>query len=351
MKSLNILYIYTTWNCNFKCIHCWVDGGEQTNEFVKKEDLFELIRQGINMGLKQIKWTGGEPLLCWELIKETILAFPNIRYFIESNGYLLDEEKIVFLREHKVAIAISLNGKEAKEHDGFVQKRGAFEKVVENIKQMISLNWPPMEIIQCVYKSNMDNLEENIAFYHGLGVQCVKLNPIINMGRSEGLLSAGLLPEAKDYLEINRRVNEYRRKTNKRVFLHQPMCLRNCENLNDFGSRKCGIENMLSLLPDGQLSICGYGGTEPEALIGKWEKGSELKKIWEENAFLQNLHSEINEEIEGICGKCIYERICKGDCKALSFKKYRKWNAPSPICQELYEQGLFPESRIDPRKN
>ena len=114
--------------CNMKCRHCvQIPGKKIYNRFSSKLSLkvWELIKNYISYCFnnppvyfktrKFIFW-GGEPLLHWEIIKDIvnrtknefgITRNSNFRFFIISNGLLLNDEIINFINETGIEFLLS----------------------------------------------------------------------------------------------------------------------------------------------------------------------------------------------------------------------------------------------------
>jgi MoaA/NifB/PqqE/SkfB family radical SAM enzyme len=94
VPPLTTYYMYITGGCNLACRHCWI-----SPSFAKADDIGECldfllfktaIDEGIPLGLKQIKFTGGEPLLHPDFMKMADYATEKgIRTWMETNGTLL----------------------------------------------------------------------------------------------------------------------------------------------------------------------------------------------------------------------------------------------------------------------
>ena len=61
-----------------------------------------------------VQFAGGEPLLNWELI-EAVTEYvekqrPGTRLQLQTNGISMDRQKADYIREHKIATGVSLDG-------------------------------------------------------------------------------------------------------------------------------------------------------------------------------------------------------------------------------------------------
>lgn len=148
------LTIMPTLNCNFHCWYCYEEHKDskmsnevQTaiiNHIKKKIDQKELI------GLLDLDWFGGEPLLYFDeivyplslnikaILNENNILFNNI---ITTNGYLIDEDRVQkFIEIGMNNFQITLDG-DKNTHDKirFMKgKKGTFDQIINNINLLAS---------------------------------------------------------------------------------------------------------------------------------------------------------------------------------------------------------------------
>ena len=118
------LHIFViTLRCDQSCHYCQVSrvNEGQTSEYDMKK---ETIGRGIDLMLKSpaknvtMEFQGGEPLLVFENIQYAVLLAKeknknynkNITFVICTNLQLIDEEKLLFLKEHDILISTSIDG-------------------------------------------------------------------------------------------------------------------------------------------------------------------------------------------------------------------------------------------------
>jgi len=347
---LENLNIYLTWECNLRCIHCWVKGDNNNKSPVQfsKRNIKDLIMQALEMGLKHIKFTGGEPLLKFDLIKYITESFENynLKFSIETNGTFINENIADFFYEHEFSVSVSLNGFNEKTNEEFVRVDDAFDDTLQGIKTLQSKKINNPVVVTSIYRDNLMNLEKFLDFCLSLGITEIKINPITSMGRGSSLASKAKLLSPKEHLLLANKVNKYQKENNCKIFLHEPICIRSYSNIRTSGLSRCKINNMLSILPNGSISICGYGGINKDIIIDQVKNGLNLVKLWEENPLLEKIRSINSERLKGVCNKCIHKKLCLGDCRVLSYHEYNRWDMPMPLCQKLWEEDDFPETRI-----
>lgn len=105
--------------CNLACRYCFNNGGALS---VQQEPFmsWEVARRAVDFlqehssGQIGVDFFGGEPLLNWPLIKQTVAYCASTgrdwQYSMITNGTLIDEEIADFLAEHRFHIVISYDG-------------------------------------------------------------------------------------------------------------------------------------------------------------------------------------------------------------------------------------------------
>lgn len=346
MHELNILNFYLSWACNHKCIHCWVEGSPENLEYLDANICIDILEKALPLGLKSIKITGGEPLLYMDTVMD-IFDWCNshdVNVVMETNGSLLTETFIEnYLKNKKVDLSVSLNGYNSETHDPFVVSKGSFKKVLANLA-LLNENNVRFQIITSIFKDNVSDLEKVVELCKDYNPTTLKINPIISIGRGNVLLKENRVLNYRDIKEMVPIVDELSKKHNIKIFFHVPPSMRSFSALKCFGVNICSYLNMLSLLPDRSLALCGYSGVNKDTIWGTYTSDFDLKGFWENNEGIKLLRS--TESIEGVCKECVHQKVCRGDCKAIAVNHYNKWNAPNPNCQELFDNGLFPKSRL-----
>ena len=150
-QSNYILTINPTMGCNFNCWYCYeshIRGSKMDVPIINK--ILKFINNEITYNKKlenfNLAFFGGEPLLYFEQTVVPILEGAtkmfkdsNIHFCVgfTTNGFLINQEKIDFLKGHNVeSFQITLDGnREFHDKVRFVNsERGSYDKIVGNIK-------------------------------------------------------------------------------------------------------------------------------------------------------------------------------------------------------------------------
>jgi len=348
--ELKTVYWTVTNECNERCKYCWIDAGiKRGRELTTKEwlDVFEKI---VNMGLETVKITGGEPTLHWKKIK-TVLEFlmdHEIRLRMETNGTLICSEYSqdileILQNELFTLVSVSLDSHMPSRHDEFRGMKGAFKKTVKALN-FLKKNQIPFTVITVLQRKNYGQIQDTIEFVETLGPVHHQMNILMPEGRtkiySEYQVSADFY--TRELPELIKKI----KKEKNRVKFNVPYVFDPFDR--DFGACSVG-KKICGLLPNGDIAVCGAGINKKELSLGN-VLSDDICDIWVNSPVFLTLRKDVFES-KGICGNCIFAKYCRGYCRANSFSVYGQLDAPFPICQMLYEQGVFPEKyMIDPTR-
>ncbi len=352
--DLTSLYINPTRYCNLKCRHCWISppqkeeldgkGGE-----LSTGEITGIIKEAKGLGLRDVKFTGGEPLLRKDITELLRFCYEEeVKTSIETNGTLIDKELASAMKRYGVSfIAVSLDSYREELNDRFRGRKGAFKKALAGIRALIDEGIRP-QVIMSMYRENFTDLPEFLKMMQDLWVNNIKLNTITPLGRGASLYDTGEIPSVREILEFLERLGSIRRSFKGRLYLDVPIAFKSVEEIHA-GCGVCHIKNILGILSDGSVSICGIGHLEEELLFGSVrEDPSALKYIWRENTVLKKIKEEIPYKLKGVCSICVFRNKCLGYCRAEIYHNTGDLFAPYWFCQEAYDKGLFPPTRLVP---
>ncbi|TGE36585.1 nif11-like peptide radical SAM maturase [Desulfosporosinus fructosivorans] len=146
--------LFLTQSCNLKCIYCYGDGGEYGagGSSMQEKTAFQavewLLEQSGKMKRLYIGFLGGEPFLKFPLMK-AIVEYAEKRvqemgkevdFDVITNGTLLDDEKITFIKEHQVSVMISFDGpKEVQDTQRpYANGEGSYDSTVPKLKKLFA---------------------------------------------------------------------------------------------------------------------------------------------------------------------------------------------------------------------
>lgn len=347
-------YLYITNGCNLSCRHCWitptfVNGKPSPGDCLDLDLLKLAIKDGKKLGLFHAKLTGGEPILHPRFV-EIIdsLSLENIKMQMETNATLIDANLAKHLKKNTSMwhISVSLDSPQSQAHDHFRGVQGAFYAATKGIECLANVGFKP-QIIMSLHRGNVHEIEGLVRLAVNLGAGSVKFNPITPAGRGKAMEQEG---ETLDYDEIIKTVmfirGELQQQTPISLFISTPPAL---STLNEIQREKraggeCGIFNILGILGNGELALCGIGRNIPELCFGRLGKDC-LEKIWISHPALVKLRNDLKGNFPGICGDCIHAWRCLTMCVAMNYVRTGKLINPDYLCVEAERKGVFPDTR------
>ncbi|PXV86890.1 uncharacterized protein C8E03_11190 [Lachnotalea glycerini] len=152
-SKLQSICLQVTQDCNLRCEYCVYSGNYLNRSHDKKIMSLETAQNAIDFLIQNssesdrvcIGFYGGEPLLNFDVIKDTVLyaleKYPGKNYYftLTTNGTVFNENYLSFLEEHKFSITISIDG-DQKIHDmnrKFKDSdKGSFYTIMKNIERI-----------------------------------------------------------------------------------------------------------------------------------------------------------------------------------------------------------------------
>jgi SynChlorMet cassette radical SAM/SPASM protein ScmF len=343
------LYLYLSDQCNLSCRHCWIspEYSETATHGVPLGHLKKTISEAKTIGLQSVKLTGGEPLLYRDMnALLTFLASEDIAVIIESNGTLFERRMLDALRLCQVdQVSVSLDAATKEIHDEMRGVKGSFDRTLKGLKLLSEYEFD-FQIIMTLQRRNSQEIQGLISLAKELGAGSLKINHLVPCGRGERAFRnrENLSPSELMllYQTVERERSSY---GNLDVIFDLPVALRSIEDIKRRGILECNILNILGILANGDFSICGIGQTIDELRMGNLYQDS-IVEIWQNHRILLDLRDFLPRQLKGVCGNCLFRFQCLGACRANAYALNKDLYAPYFLCQESYDSGLFPASRM-----
>ncbi|MBW1911795.1 MAG: radical SAM protein [Deltaproteobacteria bacterium] len=348
---LNSLYLYLTGHCNLCCTHCWIspEFSQKQQRGIPLKALKSAISDARSLGLQNVKLTGGEPLLYRDISGLlSFLSAEEISITIETNGTLIDREIIERLQSCDLEqISVSLDAATEDIHDELRGVKGSFHRALDGLRLLSEYHFD-FQIIMTIQRRNRNEIPGMISLSEKLGASSLKINPMLPCGRGKNSFKQKQNLELHELICLYRMVEEeFPQRDNYQIFFDLPAPFLSIEEIKQSGTNQCHILNILGVLANGDVSICGIGQTSEELRMGNLSQDS-IVEIWHNNSILNELRESLPWKLKGICGRCIFKFQCLGACRANAYTLNRDLYAPYFLCQEFFEAGLFPPSRYIP---
>jgi uncharacterized protein len=322
-----------TQRCNLQCAYCYVgkrdarmprDVAARVVDFAYRHTPPD---EEIDFG-----FFGGEPLLEFELIRqvtEDLERHPShdprrVRINIATNGTILTEDILEFVRTHRCSLGISCDGP-AEVHDAFRRfpgGRSSLPVVAETIRQAVATL--PLVLVNAVFHpKTYPLLPRTVEFLASLGAQRIYLNPDYSAEWTPADL-AGLqtrLEEVTDWY-----IGRYLER--KPVFISLldfkiAVILRGGYQVRE----RCRMgRGEFAFTPEGNIYPC-------ERLIGNGDNGAHCIGHIDSGLRLDKLscHTAPGKEVNPECATCGLKDYCMNWCGCSNFMSTGLYNRVSPF--------------------
>jgi len=318
--ALEMIVLFVTNQCNLTCSYCYerasgLHNMENLDMETLKETIVYFIKNFDYQNRINICFFGGEPLLNFSLIKESITVLEEIgnqhdirfNYSLTTNGTLLNDEIINFIIRHNINIGISIDGPEIVHdlHRKYLDGRGSYRSIIENVAQLANYCDITARVTITDYRVDLIELYqelENVGF-STMKTECV-VNPKFKISSDEFQYFRGNLQLFADYFIRNLK---QRKIVNYADFLAVLKTL-HLGAMPKFFPCNTGL-NQYSVATDGSIYFCHRFMNLPNFKWGDAARGLNLEK---RNQFLKS-HMVTMRGLKR-CENCWAQRMCGGTC-------------------------------------
>jgi len=321
--------------CNMECAYCFAGGGSFGSENGEDKLMSEktamaamrfLMENSKNRRNLEVDFFGGEPLLNFETVKNTVSNTralekkynKNVRFTLTTNGTLLDAEKIDFINENISNVVLSLDG--TKETNDKMRKYanggGSYADIVPLYQKLVAKrknpNYRDYYIRGTFTKKNL-NFAEDALHMRELGFENISIEPVVAEESSGYAINARDLPAVFGEYEIlaKEMIRRGRKRAETFNFFHFNIDLENgpCAKKRAKG---CGSgSEYAAVTPNGGIYPCHqFAGNE------KYRLGNVNTPDISLNRDLMGRFYENNIVSNEKCQKCWAKYFCGGGCPA-----------------------------------
>jgi len=150
-RKINYLRISVTDRCNLRCTYCMPEEGvvlKKHSDILSFEEIMEVVRTGVRLGIDKIRLTGGEPLVRRDIagLVKQIVNTEGIRDVgLTTNGVLLSKMAGELKEAGLRRLNISLDTLDSEKYT-CITRNGKLETVLEGIREARHLGFDPIKI-------------------------------------------------------------------------------------------------------------------------------------------------------------------------------------------------------------
>lgn len=306
-----------TSECNLRCLHCVVAAGKKLDKELTTEQCLMLIREWAAMGVGDITFSGGEPLMRKDLFQLAhVAAEHNIGLQLATNGTLITPSVVEELKKLNMVPQVSLDGSNRDIYAKFRGRKKAFDQAVRGLELLVEADID-VTIGTVLSKHNIDDIDAMLKLVETLGVKYFRLIPFIPSGRGKKHRDLELHPtqvkEVTQYLADRRGDLPFEIIPMEFELTFSPP---NGQTLDRTRPNECGgAVQYCTVTPLGEVLPCHYFDSVQADNVHE----KSFSWIWERSRFLNYFRSIRIGDIGGYCSQCQWLADCRGGCRAANF--------------------------------
>lgn len=315
-------------DCNLACKYCFASQGDYGG--VKRELMsFDVAKRAVDFliamsGTRQhceIDFFGGEPLLNWDVVKQTVEYVESIqaahnkifKLTLTTNGVLLTQDKIDYVNEHNISLVLSIDGRE-EVHNRMRPSAGGtdtYKTVAKNLVNAVKQRDGREYYVRGTYTHNNLDFTKDVIAMSDLGFEHLSMEPVVGKEGEYVLRDEDLPILEKEYekladLYLQRQKDGWGEKFNFfhfRMDLYRGPCM--AKRL-----RGCGAgHEYMAIVPNGDIYPCHQFVGRDGYVLGNVFEGLKNFDIPRE---FRNTHVFTKPT----CAKCWAKFFCSGGCHA-----------------------------------
>jgi radical SAM protein with 4Fe4S-binding SPASM domain len=299
---LETAQIEITNKCNLSCMHCFNNSGNPYPDELTTEEVLSVIDTLSSLGVYQVTFSGGEPLMhpdLYDIVEHARKSPMSVDIF--TNGTLITEEVVEEFKALKIRRCnISVDSVTESIHDTFRGKKGALKKTLRGI-MLLRESGIPFKLSICLSQLNKESITAILQYFDIRNQADFQIIPVRFSGRDVD----GLAVSPEEYYEVLVEQLAYLKK-------EAP------EGVFEFSKKtsgECSIaRNTIGIKADGTILPCP--ACDREMGIGNI-RDVDLAVMWEGHETLQTIRA-LNVNNDEKCSHCRYIPFCNG-CVAGAF--------------------------------
>lgn len=326
---LKAICLHVAHDCNMDCGYCFAGKGEYNGNRglmslkTAKKAIDFLIENSQGRRNLEVDFFGGEPLLNWEVCKETVKYArsiekeygKNFRFTLTTNGLLVDDDVIEFSNREMSNVVLSLDGR--KEINDNMRKtkngKGTYELIIDKFKKFADSRNQKDYYMRGTYTKLNRDFSKDILHMADMGFKELSMEPVVAAADAPYALDERDLPVLMENYDILAREMIKRYKDGDGFnFYHYNVDLTGgpCISKRISG---CGVgTEYLAITPEGDIYPCHQFVGDEKYLMGNLDRGITSVNICDE---FENCNVYSRKE----CHDCFAKLYCSGGCSANAF--------------------------------
>lgn len=337
-------------DCQLRCKYCFAShgnfGGKRMlmSSVTAKNAIDFLVRNSSNRKNLEVDFFGGEPLMNFSVVRETVryarslekLFNKNFRFTITTNGIALDDDKINFINAEMHNVVLSIDGRK-KINDFmrvFESGMGSYDVIIKKFQRLVNRRGEKEYFVRGTFTKNNLDFSKDVLHLFKMGFNRISMEPAV-LDKSveyslENCDENRILEEYERLLEL---VMKLRIVDEDFVFFHF---------MHDFKKGPCAIKRLkgcgcgneyVSISPEGNIYPCHqFVG------ISDFEMGNVNTNDF--NYSMKKKFSIPNLCSSSECKNCWSKFFCGGGCSANNWSFNKSLDVPHKLSCDLMKKRM-----------
>jgi len=301
-RDINYIRVSLTDRCNLRCIYCMPEKGidkKSHDDMLRFEDTIKILKASALLGVKKVRFTGGEPLVVKDidkLIYETS-RIPGIDDIAITTNAILLGDMVEDLKEAGLKrVNISLDTLKAERFKR-ITRGGDIEGVFNAIDKCLSLGIKPVKINAVMIKGiNDDEIEDLIYLTKKLPVN-IRFIELMPIGEGLEYYKDGFISAEDVICQFPELVPLSNTASSTAKLYKLPNSKGSVGFISPLSCKFCSSCNRIRLTASGTIKPCLHSEEEFDL---KKELNNEIRLIAELKRIIYNKPSQHNLENDGI---------------------------------------------------
>jgi cyclic pyranopterin phosphate synthase len=272
-RPISNLRISVNSGCNLRCVYCHREGETKPETPLSLEDIRAILDVAGNIGIRTVKFTGGEPLLREDIVEIIRSVPPGIESSMTTNGTLLGSLAHDLRDAGLARVNISLDSLNPETYKS-ITGTGLLSDVLEGIEAARDAGLTPIKINMVLLKGiNEGEIDDFIHFVSGDRYLILQIIELMDLGGC---------PLHADLSELEEKIALHSRKViTRRMHHRKKYCYEGAEiefvrpwHNSDF----CNHCTRMRVTSDGKLKPCLLRDDNLVDIRGK--RGEELQQLF-----------------------------------------------------------------------
>lgn len=345
-SPVKAMCLHIAHDCNLRCKYCFASTGEFGGQ--RKMMDFETAKKSIDMLIAlsgnrrnlEVDFFGGEPLMNFQVVKDTVAYArslekehnKNFRFTITTNGIGLNDSNIEFINEEMSNVVLSIDGRK-EVNDKMRPKidgRGSYDTILPKFQRLVDGRGEKEYYVRGTYTRFNTDFDKDVMSLYDAGFKQISVEPVVGPETDDYSIRQEDIPAIEQSYErlMNELIKRRKNKSGNFNFFHFMLDLDNgpCAIKRLKG---CGSGNeYVAITPDGELYPCHQFVGNEKFIMGDTDNGITKPEMKQEFADANLLNKPE-------CNNCWAKFFCSGGCNANNYNFRGTINSPYELACEL----------------